>query len=90
MRVRQMDHLRLLEKVFIVFVLCTMTTVPSSAQTFSPLHSFDGADGANPLSGLLQGADGISTEQPYAAGPTTRVPLKMAVARSFKSPQRAS
>jgi len=32
-------------------------TIPIAAQTFTTLHSFTGADGANPYAGLVQGLD---------------------------------
>jgi uncharacterized repeat protein (TIGR03803 family) len=41
-----------------VWMLCATTSITLAAQTFTTLHSFTGADGANPYAGLTQGADG--------------------------------
>jgi uncharacterized repeat protein (TIGR03803 family) len=41
-----------------VFVLCAVTAIPSSAQTFNTLANFNGANGANPFASLVQGLDG--------------------------------
>ncbi len=43
---------------FIVLVLCAVTATASSAQTFTSLFSFNGADGEFPSAGLVQGTDG--------------------------------
>jgi uncharacterized repeat protein (TIGR03803 family) len=40
------------------FAVCVAAAITSSAQTFRTLHSFDLTDGANPLGGLVQAADG--------------------------------
>jgi uncharacterized repeat protein (TIGR03803 family) len=42
---------------WVVLALCAATAI-ASAQTFSVLRSFDGNDGANPFSPVLQGTDG--------------------------------
>jgi uncharacterized repeat protein (TIGR03803 family) len=41
-----------------VSILCVVTTITLSARTFTTLHSFNGTDGANSYTGLVQGADG--------------------------------
>jgi uncharacterized repeat protein (TIGR03803 family) len=41
-----------------VSALCTATVVALSAQTFTTLQSFNGADGRSPLSGLIQATNG--------------------------------
>jgi hypothetical protein len=41
-----------------LFALFAASIVAVPAQTFTTLHSFDNADGANPFTGLLQGTDG--------------------------------
>ena len=41
-----------------VFVLCAATSIPLLAQTLTTLHSFNGTDGSNPTTGLVQGTDG--------------------------------
>ena len=40
-----------------VFLLCAMSTVALSAQTFTTLHSFNGTDGSQPIAALVQGTD---------------------------------
>jgi uncharacterized repeat protein (TIGR03803 family) len=42
----------------LVFLLGAATSVPSPAQTFTTLHSFDGADGKVSQGSLIQGLDG--------------------------------
>jgi uncharacterized repeat protein (TIGR03803 family) len=42
----------------IIAVFCVATTVASHAQTFKTLLNFDGTDGSNPFSPLVEGADG--------------------------------
>jgi uncharacterized repeat protein (TIGR03803 family) len=44
--------------VCVVFVFCAATAIGSSAQTLTTLVSFDGTDGNDPHSGLIQGFDG--------------------------------
>ena len=40
-----------------VLVIWALSGIPIAAQTFTTLHSFTGADGANPYAGLVQGLD---------------------------------
>ncbi len=42
----------------VVFLLCVMTSIAASAQTFATLFSFDGTDGSNPYGSLIQGTNG--------------------------------
>jgi hypothetical protein len=52
--------------------LPAQTTVTSApAPKFTTLHSFDGADGANPYAGLVQGTDGIFYGTTSSGGPNT-------------------
>src|ERR1039457_4150890 len=44
--------------VCVVFVFCAATAIGSFAQTLTTLVSFDGTDGNDPMSGLIQGFDG--------------------------------
>ncbi len=39
-------------------VVCLMGTIPSSAQTFTSIYSFDGTDGNGPRAGLVQATNG--------------------------------
>lgn len=41
-----------------LLVLCTVTAISSQAQTYVTLHSFNSADGNDPLGALVQGRDG--------------------------------
>jgi uncharacterized repeat protein (TIGR03803 family) len=45
--------------LIVIFIFCAATAIASPAQAvFTPLLSFDGADGANPEAGLIQAFDG--------------------------------
>jgi uncharacterized repeat protein (TIGR03803 family) len=51
------------KRAYAAFALCATTAIALPAQTFTPLFSFDGMDGGNPLdyvgaNGLVQGTDG--------------------------------
>ncbi|MGC9949352.1 MAG: choice-of-anchor tandem repeat GloVer-containing protein [Bryobacteraceae bacterium] len=47
-------------RVLMALTLCAAPTVPSPAQTFTPLASFDGSNGSEPyLLSLVQGTDGM-------------------------------
>jgi uncharacterized repeat protein (TIGR03803 family) len=56
------------------------------AGTLTTLHRFDQTDGAEPVTALIQAADGDSMGQRRTAGSTTLV--NTAVARSSKSRQQ--
>src|SRR5260370_42535857 len=51
-----------------VLVLCTATAIVSPGQTFTTLHSFDGADGTVPQGTLIQGLDGNLYGTTYEGG----------------------
>jgi uncharacterized repeat protein (TIGR03803 family) len=53
-----MDKLNWGNRAYAVFVLCAMTTISLSAQTFTTLFSFDGSHGKIPYAALNQGTDG--------------------------------
>jgi uncharacterized repeat protein (TIGR03803 family) len=53
-----MKKTRLAGIACIIAVFCVTTTVASHAQTFKSLLSFDGTDGSNPYSPLVEGNDG--------------------------------
>jgi len=42
----------------VALLLCGATVAPASAQVFTTMASFDGANGASPLAALVQGTDG--------------------------------
>ena len=52
-----MITLNQLKRQWVVLIVCATTAI-ATAQTYSTLHNFTGADGANPYSGLMQGPDG--------------------------------
>jgi uncharacterized repeat protein (TIGR03803 family) len=45
-------------RALLLFALCAATAIPLSAQTFTTLHIFDSADGADPEAALVQARDG--------------------------------
>ncbi|MGC9951078.1 MAG: choice-of-anchor tandem repeat GloVer-containing protein [Bryobacteraceae bacterium] len=45
-------------RTYAVFTLCAAAAMALPAQTFTTLHSFDGADGEYPIGALVQGVDG--------------------------------
>lgn len=53
-----MDQLKFGKLACIIAVFCVATAVASNAQTFKSLFSFDGTDGSNPYSPLVEGTDG--------------------------------
>jgi len=65
--VNALSKLRSRQRAYAVLALCAATAMAVRAQTFTTLASFDGADGAIPYAGVVQGA---STEPPRSAGPT--------------------
>jgi hypothetical protein len=69
--VNALSKLRSRQRAYAVLALCAATAMAVRAQTFTTLASFDGADGAIPYAGVVQGA---STEPPRSAGPTTKAP----------------
>ena len=63
-----MQKLGLLERAYVVSMLCVATVIASPAQTFTTLHSFDGTDGSDPGGGLVQGTDGNFYGTTYFGG----------------------
>jgi len=55
---RELEKIGFLERAGVVSVLCVAAAIASPAQTFTTLHSFDGTDGRDPDSALVQGTDG--------------------------------
>ncbi|MGA8212564.1 MAG: choice-of-anchor tandem repeat GloVer-containing protein [Candidatus Sulfotelmatobacter sp.] len=54
-----MNKFSLLKTASFIFVFCTAATIASYGQaTFTSLVSFEGTNGANPYSSLIQGIDG--------------------------------
>jgi uncharacterized repeat protein (TIGR03803 family) len=54
-----LDKFSLLKTTRVVFVFCIATAIVSYGQTtFTSLINFEGTDGANPNSSVIQGADG--------------------------------
>src|SRR5580704_2763095 len=47
-----------LSKLAMVFAFCVTMAITSSAQSFNTLTTFDGNNGGQPLSSLIQGNDG--------------------------------
>jgi uncharacterized repeat protein (TIGR03803 family) len=66
-----MTRLSAWKKASAVFLLCAATAVASSAQTFTNLFSFDGADGSDPMGSLVQGASGDLYGTTYRGGPNS-------------------
>jgi len=46
------------KRAYAVFALCATRAIALPAQTFTTLFSFDGADGSDPLAGLVQATNG--------------------------------
>jgi uncharacterized repeat protein (TIGR03803 family) len=63
-----MNKLGVSKRVWILFAFCAATAIATSAQTFTSLHSFDYADGANPEAGMVQGANGKFYGTTYVGG----------------------
>jgi uncharacterized repeat protein (TIGR03803 family) len=47
-----------MNRIVNALALCAAAAIASPAQTFTMLHSFDGADGGGPYAGLVQATDG--------------------------------
>ena len=63
-----MEKYSLLTKVCIFFVLCAGTAIPSHAQTFTNIFTFNYTEGANPNGGLVQATDGNLYGTTWAGG----------------------
>ncbi|HXM40827.1 MAG TPA: choice-of-anchor tandem repeat GloVer-containing protein [Bryobacteraceae bacterium] len=66
--VNAVDKLNWGRRACVGLVLCAMTAIALSAQTFTTLYSFDGTDGVNPSAALVQGADGDLYGTTYNGG----------------------
>ena len=59
------------KSVITIFVICALSAVTASAQTFTTLFSFDGKDGSEPEGTLAQGGDGNFYGTAFAGGTST-------------------
>src|ERR1022692_1566533 len=55
---REVGKLSGWKKACLIFTLCAATAIAVPARTFTTMHSFNGTDGANSYTGLVQGTDG--------------------------------
>jgi uncharacterized repeat protein (TIGR03803 family) len=55
-------------RVFTLALFCGSVAMAASAQTFTVLHSFNNADGSNPIAGLIQSTDGNFYGTTYLGG----------------------